>query len=152
VLHQTKAWLGAIPWSALVQKNQELCSAKGFPHTLNPKTCSKAQRLWESAYARPCTLGEAIELCRRCNDVVPFTFASDQTFIAVGLELVEDMLHRLPPVEAQILRQTVSHYIAGFVTRKEMVQVFQHCEQLLVKQRAFSPVTAPVTVVQVQRS
>lgn len=136
----------------MVQRNEDLCRAKGFAHTLNSKTAHKAQRLWDEAYARPLTLGQALEVCRRCNELVPFVFASDQTFVAIGLELVQDLRQRLPPVEAQILRQTVSHYIAGFVRPKELRQVFQHCEGLLVKQRAFGPVAAPVTVIQPQRS
>lgn len=136
----------------MVQRNEDLCRAKGFAHTLNSKTAPKAQRLWDEAYARPLTLGEALELCRRCNELVPFVFACDQTFVAIGLELIEDLRQRLPPVEAQILRQTVSHYIAGLVRPKELRQVFGYCEGLWVRQRTFGAVAAPVTVVQPQRS
>lgn len=152
MLHQKKLWLEATPWSAVVQKNEELCRAKGFPHTLNPNTSPKAQRIWEQARARALTLGEALEACRQCNELVPFVFASDQTFVGIGLELVEDWRQRLPPVEGHILRQTVSHYIAGPVKRKELERVFRHCEGLLVRQRGLAPVAAPATVVQPQRS
>lgn len=152
MLHQTKSWLGAIPWSAVVQKNEELCRAKGFAHTLNSKTWQKAQRLWDQAQGRSLTLGEALEVCRKCNDLVPFVFACDQTFIGIGQELTDDLRQRLPPVEGHILRQTVANYIAGAVRWKELERVFRYCERLLVKQRAFGSVGAAVTVVQPQRS
>ena len=150
VLQHTKSWLAAVPWSAVVQKNEELCRSKGFTHRLNPKTSDTARLLWDPAGARPLTLGRALELCRRCNELIPFILASDQTFVAIGHDLTEDLLQRLSPVEAQILRSTVGHYIAGLVARKELEHVFRHFERHLVKVRGFNPATGPVTAVQPQ--
>jgi len=68
-------------------------------------------------------LPEAIDICRQCYDLGPFVFNNGNTFAAVARKLIDDWLQLLPPVEAQIARTTVGHYVVGQITRKEMVDV-----------------------------
>ena len=71
---------------------------------------------------------DAIDVCRRCYDLGPFVFNNGNTFAAGARKLLEDWLQLLPPVEAQIARTTVGHYVVGQITRKEMVEVLANFE------------------------
>ena len=131
--------------------NEDLCRSRGFAHTLKPKTADTARQLWDVAAAGSLTLRQALDLCRRCNDLIPFTFSSEKTFVSVGLSLVDDLLRRLSPeapVEAQILRNTVSQYVTGQIGEKELQKVFRHLEPLWVRSRALNAVPATVSALQ----
>jgi hypothetical protein len=78
---------------------------------------------------RPMTLKEVLDVCRECHDLAPFTFNNGNTFAATGRTLVEDWLRTLPPVEAQVIRNTVGHYIVGLIGKRELLQVLRHFEQ-----------------------
>ncbi|NWG75706.1 MAG: hypothetical protein HXY24_14075 [Rubrivivax sp.] len=126
MLHHIKPWLASFPWPAVVQLNRDHCQTKGLTHTLVPDRADQARGLWEGCAARPLPLSEAVDLCRRCHDLTPFTFGSASTFVAIAHALIEELAQRLPPVEAQVLRNTVGHYVAGLISRKELERVFRH--------------------------
>lgn len=123
-----KQWLGTVPWETVLTVNQALCQAQNTPHQPKEKACDEARQLWEKAIPQQMSLKEVLDVCRRCHELAPFNFNNGNTFAAIGKTLVEDWLKRLPPVEAQIIRTTVAHYIAGQVGKKELVQVLRHFE------------------------
>ena len=65
-------------------------------------------------------LRQAIEICRRCHKLSPFCFYNGNTFVAVGRTMIQDVLRKLTPVEAQVFRSVVGHYIAGTAGDKEL--------------------------------
>ena len=77
------------------------------------------------------SLPEALDICRDCHELRPFMFNNGNTFAAIGRTLVEEQLKAVPPVEAQILRTTMCHYIVGMIDRKELQQVLRHFESML---------------------
>ena len=87
--------------------------------------------MWNKSVSKVLTIGDALETCRDCQELTPFTFNNGNTFAAIGRTLIEDYLKQMPPVEAQIIRTTVCHYIAGLVSEKELRQVLKHFEKLL---------------------
>jgi hypothetical protein len=111
--------------------NKALCQAQKMDPLNNAQGLEKARRLWEKAVPRKMTLEEACRVCHECQELGPFTFNNGNTFAAIGRTFVEDSLKRLPPVEAQIIRTTICHYIVGLIGRKELEQVLLHFESSL---------------------
>jgi hypothetical protein len=69
---------------------------------------------------------EVLELLRECREALPFTYNNGNTFASVAKTLVDQWLQAMQPLEAQILRTTICHYVAGQVGRKELIQVLKH--------------------------
>ena len=119
-------WLNAVPWESVLTLNKALCQAQKQEPKTNARGMDAARQLWEGAATRTMSLAEVLDLCRRCRELGPFTFSNGNTFAAVGRTLIEDWLKPLAPVEAQILRTTVGHYIVGMVGQRELLQVLRH--------------------------
>lgn len=127
-----KQWLSAVPWESVLTLNKALCQAQKV-EPANNKGYEAGQRLWEKSALKAMDLSEALKVCRDCHDLAPFTFNNGNTFAAIGRTLVEDYLKQMPPVEAQIIRTTIGHYIVGLIGRKELQQVMKHFEPQLAK-------------------
>lgn len=148
MLHHTHPWLASFPWSAVVQLNRDHCQTKGWTHTLIPDRAEQTRLLWDQAAARPLPLGEALDLCRRAQELTPFTFGTTGTFVAIAHAMIEELAQRLPPVEAQVLRNTVGHYVAGLISRKELAGVFRHFTPRWSAQRTAPAATGVMAAVQ----
>jgi hypothetical protein len=140
VTKNQKQWLSAVPWESVVTLNNALCQAQKVEPLKNARNHDKARQLWERSSQKQLTVEEAFTACRDCHELAPFTFNNGNTFAAIGRTLVEDHLNEMPPVEAQIFRTTIGHYIVGLIGRKEMQQVLRHFEPLL---NAAPPASAP---------
>jgi len=128
VKHIQKQWLGSMPWEKVLTLNQNLCEAQKTAHEPKAKSLEAARQLWEKSVPKAMSLAEVLEICRRCQDIGPFIFNNRNTFAAISKTLVEDWACCLPSVEAQIMRTTVSHYVAGQIGKKELLQVLRHAE------------------------
>jgi hypothetical protein len=126
-----KQWLKAAPWEAVLALNKALCQAQKFEPLNNAKGYEAARRLWEKSVETTLSLQETLEVCNKCHGLGPFTFNNGNTFAAIGRTLIDECLKAAPPVEAQIIRTTVCHYIVGLIGRKELQQVLRHFEPLL---------------------
>lgn len=126
-----KQWLKAAPWEAVLELNKALCQAQQFEPLNNEKSCEAARRLWQKSVEASLSLQETLEVCNKCHGLGPFTFNNGNTFAAIGRTLIDECLKTAPPVEAQIIRTTVCHYIVGLIGRKELQQVLRHFEPLL---------------------
>lgn len=123
--------MGAAPWESVLAVNKALCQAQKIEPLNTAKGYERARRLWEQSMQKSMSLQEALGVCRDCHELAPFTFNNGNTFAAIGRTLVEDDLKTVPPVEAQILRTTMCHYIVGLIDRKELQQVLRHFEPML---------------------
>ena len=119
-------WLSTVPWDSVLAVNKALCLAQKHEPEFNTQGLEATRQLWQGAVARTLSLKEVLDLCRQCRELGPFTFNNGNTFAAVARTLVEDCLKSLPPVEAQIVRTTVGHYIVGLVGQRELAQVLGH--------------------------
>jgi hypothetical protein len=142
-----KHWLQSAPWETVLTVNQALCKAQKLDPTTNARTFDAARQLWESAAARSLTLKEVLDVCRECQEKLPFTFNNGNTFTAVARTLLEDATKKMPPVEAQILHTTVCHYIAGLVGKRELLQVLKHFESNLQPEPVVAESSRPERVV-----
>ena len=123
-----KQWLGSVPWDAVLSINQNQCQAQNTTHEPKVNGFEAARQLWEKSVPQAMSLPEVLDVCRKCHALSPFVFNNGNTFAAVSKNLVEELAQFLPGVEAQILRTTVSHYVAGQVGRSELLRVLGHFE------------------------
>lgn len=131
MISSERQWLGAMPWDKVLELNAAFCQTQRVPAKVHDPNCAAVKARWESACSRTMTLEEALEVCRQANLTGPFVFNNANTFATVAKSLVDHWAKGLPPVEATILRTTVSHYAADRVTKKELVQVMRYLDPYL---------------------
>lgn len=117
------SWLNDISWESILTLNQEFCAAQKTDPATEPRALERARQSWEEARRRGATLLEALDLCRACHALNALVYQNGNTFAAISRRLLEEPLKSLPPVEAQILRTTVSHYTVGWIGKKELRSV-----------------------------
>src|SRR5207245_10362040 len=105
--------------------NQDRCKEQHTARRTQAKSYASARQLWEQSVHRKMSLPAVLEVCRRCYELAPFAFNNGNTFASVSKNLIEDALKSLPPVEAQILGDTVAHYVAGQIEKKEILKVMR---------------------------
>jgi len=154
VTHRHKQWFGAVPWESVLTLNKALCQAQKMDPLTNARGFEPARNLWEKSVPRKMTLQEACEICHKCQELAPFTFNNGNTFAAIGRTFVQDSLKLMPPVEAQIIRTTICHYIVGLIGRRELEQVLRHFEPALdpTSDRSDTPAAAAQTRGREQRA
>ena len=133
MIDQQRPWLIGVTWDSIVGLNRTLCQAQKLEALTDAKAIAAAQESWERARQVPMALVEALTICRTAREHSPFTFNNGNTFAAVARSLVDDSLRSAPAVEAQIIRTTISHYVAGKVTKKELQQVLGQLANVLQK-------------------
>ena len=143
VKNTERDWFRSVPWESVLSMNQSFCEAQKTTHQPRDGVHTAARQVWEQASTRRLEMPEAIDVCRKCFDLAPFVFNNGNTFAAAARKLVEQWLQILPPVEAQIARTTIGHYVVGQVTRKELVQVLTHFEAKWRLNGAEQPLTPP---------
>lgn len=117
-----------MPWESVVSLNKALCQAQKLEPLHNAKGFPGAQRLWDASASKKLALRAVIEVCHEAFQFAPFTFNNGNTFAAIARTLLEEPLKQIPPVEAQIVRTTICHYIVDLISAKELQQVLRHFE------------------------
>jgi hypothetical protein len=120
-----KRWLQDWPWQTVVTINAGLCKEKKALHKPTSDGYAATQKLWESTRGREQTLRETLDVCRQCHKLQPFCLYNGNTFAAIGRTIVQDLIHKMPPVEAHTFRSVVGHYIAGTVGTEELIKVLE---------------------------
>ena len=126
-MNAEKPWLKSLSWEKVQGLNESLCKQHNTGYQAN-HTFDAARKFWAQAATRQMSLQEVLQVCRRCYDMAPFVFNNGNTFSAIGKNLMEEWLKSLPPLEGQIIRNTVGHYIAGMIEKKELLTVLRHFE------------------------
>lgn len=109
---------------------------------VNPRAESAAKAFWSRAVGQTQSLAEALDVCRKTFEMSSLVFNNGNTFAAIGRSLVDDYIQAAPPVESQIIRSTIGHYIAGTVDRRELVQVLEHFDSVMKPAPVAPTVTA----------
>lgn len=139
----------------MVSLNQALCQAQKLEPLHNARGLPAAQRLWADSATKHLSLRAVVEVCHNAHSLSPFTFNNGNTFAAIARTLLEDQLKQVSPLEAQIIRTTVCHYIVDLIEAKELQQVLRHFETKLGKAPPpdkIDPATAIHAVPQGQRA
>lgn len=106
--------------------------------------------MWQQSSHQTLPVEDALHVCRQCCDLLPFVFNNRNTFAAISKRFVEDLAKNLPAVEAQIVRNTVGHYVAGVIERSELLGVLRHFEKQWKPAQSEDRVDAPLPVAQPQ--
>jgi len=120
-----KQWLNSLPWEAVQAMNEALCKQQSTAFQAT-QTLQAARQVWSEAVGRTLSLQDVLDICRKCREISPFTFNNGNTFAGVARKLVDDWVKTLPAVEGQIITNTIGHYVAGMISRKELAKVLQH--------------------------
>ena len=126
-----RQWLDSVPWESVLTLNKTLCQAQKIEPLQNPKGYEPAQRLWLASDSKRLTLRAVLQVFHDVCALPPFTFNNGNTFAAISRTLLDEHFKSIPPVEAQILRTTVCHYVVGQIGSKELQQVLRHFEAVL---------------------
>ena len=124
-----KAWLASHSWETVVAINATLCGAKNAFHGPTSDGYDEAHALWESEYAHEMSLGEAIELCRRCHKIAPFCFFNGNTFAAI-IKMAFQSIPSLSFTEKSVLQSIGAHIVAGTSTPEEDIQFKKLLEKI----------------------
>ena len=126
MLNLKQNWFESAPWTKVVSVNQELCQKDSQPHGPKSPGYDAAMKLWEESARQNGNLRTALDVCRQVHKLAPFLFFNGNTVAAVAKLMVDEAVRPLPPVQAQIARSTVSHYVVGAIKADELEGVFKH--------------------------
>ena len=138
-------WLEAVPWESVLEINRALCQAQQVEQVTKAQALATARQCWDQAIKKPMGLADVLQVCRECHDAGPFVFNNGNTFGSVAKTLITDWLKNLPPLEAEIVRATVSHYVVGLVGKRELLDILKHFEPVLKKAASSKPAEPPVS-------
>jgi len=124
-MENQRAWLASMPWTEVQATNQALCKQQSTAYQPS-KTCDATRQIWEQAASRVLSLLEVLDVCRKCYEAAPFVFNNGNTFAGIARKIVDEWLESMPSVERQIVRNTIGHYVAGIVSRRELQKVLRH--------------------------
>jgi hypothetical protein len=123
-----RKWLEPFSWEFVAAQNEALCQAKSAHHGPTSDGHESARSLWESERARVMGLYEAVELCRRCHRLAPFTNFNGNTFSAIARILVRRL--ELSAEEEHLVRSLAGHIVAGVAGEEEVKAFREFCDAL----------------------
>jgi hypothetical protein len=108
------------PWAALEEINRKICEVA--KHEAGPGDGYEAARkLWEAKYDTPLTFLQVADLCRECHRLAPFRSLNGNTFASCARVAITPLLAPLDQVKQTFSRAGLGHYIAGTITRDELI-------------------------------
>ncbi len=121
-------WLEPFPWPFVVAQNQILCRQKSVHHGPTSDGNADAMAFREESRLREMSLFDAIEVCRKCHRLAPFTNYNGNTFAAIARILVKRL--NLESVQEQLARSLAGHIVAGVASDEEIAAFRKFCEGL----------------------
>lgn len=132
MFREERKWLAPVNWDQVVELNKKLCPGAETPH--RPSTgYEMVKSLWETSAQKAMSLQHTLDLCRKCHLAKPFAFFNGNTFALLTQNILKDVFARLPSLDAQILKSTAAHYVAGSVSSQELNKICDHIESLLTQ-------------------
>jgi hypothetical protein len=114
----TARWLEPFSWDFVTAQNEVLCQQKSAHHGPTSDGHLAGKRLWEEAMGREMSLLEAVEVCRKCHRLGPFTNFNGNTFAAIARVLVRRL--NLDPEQEYLARSLAGHIVAGVASDEEV--------------------------------
>jgi transcriptional antiterminator Rof (Rho-off) len=111
-------WLEPFSWEFVVAQNEVLCRQKSAHHGPTSDGHSDAKIFWEDVARQEMSLFDAIEVCRKCHKMVPFTNFNGNTFAAIARVLVNRL--NLDFKQEYLARSLAGHIVAGVASEEEI--------------------------------
>ena len=121
-------WLEPFSWDFVVAQNEILCQQKSAHHGPTSDGHDAAKQLWEEARSRELSMLDAIEVCRKCHRIAPFTNYNGNTFAAIARILVRRL--NLEPEREYLARSLAGHIVAGVASDEEVRAFREFCDSL----------------------
>ena len=112
----------------MVAQNEVLCRQKSAHHGPTSDGHAIAMSYWEDARDTEMNLYEAIEVCRKCHRLAPFTNFNGNTFAAIARILVKRL--NLDLTQENVARSLAGHIVAGVASDEEVQAFRKFCESL----------------------
>ena len=125
VLSAPRTWFGELAWQKVLEFNGSQCQLQNTQPTPNRDSYEAVRQRWDTLMRQPMSLMKALDLCKEAHDQSPFVFSNSTTFCLVAKTMVEELAKDLPPVEGHILRNTASSYVAGRVSKRELIEILR---------------------------
>ncbi len=125
---RVSSWLEPYTWEFVTAQNALLCQAKNALHKPTSDGHDRTRTIWADSHAKPMTLNDAVDLCRRCHRLAPFCFYNGNTFAGIIRDVVRGL--DLPPAQAHVIRSLAGHIVAGVSTGEEERAFQEFCESL----------------------
>jgi hypothetical protein len=117
-MSQHRPWLAPYTWDFVTLQNAALCQAKNALHKPTTDGHAKTQQLWDSRHTQSMPLEEAVDLCRLCHKMAPFSFYNGNTFTAIIRDVISSL--EIDGASAYIMRSLAGHIVAGVATEEEV--------------------------------
>ena len=121
-------WLEPFSWSFVVAQNEILCRQKSAHHGPTSDGYASAMEYWEKSRLCELSLFAAIEVCRKCHKLAPFTNYNGNTFAAIGRIMVKKL--DLDPTQETLARSLAGHIVAGVASDEEILAFRKFCTSL----------------------
>jgi hypothetical protein len=121
-------WLEPFSWDFVSAQNEILCSQKSAHHGPTSDGHAAGKEFWEEARQREMSLFDAIETCRKCHRLAPFTNFNGNTFAAIARILVKRL--NLDFIQENLARSLAGHIVAGVASEEEVRAFKKFCENL----------------------
>jgi len=121
-----RGWFKNRDWEYVISVNAVLCQSGNALHKPTSDGYEETKAFWIDNYQRELTLGEAVEICRRCHRMAPFCNFNGNTFVAI----IRDCMAHATGLNAQqiaLAKSLAGHMVAGTAEPEEIIQF----EQLL---------------------
>lgn len=121
-------WLKPFSWEFVVAQNEVLCRQKSAHHGPTSDGHAVARTFWEESRDKEMSLYLAIEVCRKCHRLAPFTNFNGNTFAAIARTLVKRL--NLDHAQENVARSLAGHIVAGVASEEEVQAFRKFCERL----------------------
>lgn len=113
-------WLAPFAWDEAVTNHQQLRLSRGVNASYG-----KAQEVWEAAAGRELSLKEAIDVCRICYALAPFSARDNHVFIRIARTMLQPVVGPMSPALGGAVHGVVADYISGIGTLIDLEQILK---------------------------
>jgi hypothetical protein len=117
-----RCWLEPFTWEFVTAQNEVLCRQKSAHHGPTSDGHEQARTFWETERRRAMGLYEAVEVCRKCHRLAPFTNFNGNTFAAIARIVVK---HGGFAAEDETLARSLAGHIVAGVAGEEEINAFR---------------------------
>lgn len=113
-------WLAPFAWEDAVVNHQQLRLSRGVNASY-----AKSQETWEAARTRELSLKEAIDVCRLCYALAPFSPRDNHVFIKIARTMLQPVVAPMSPALGGAVHGVVADYISGIGTLLDLEQILK---------------------------
>ncbi len=117
---EIQRWLDRYTWDGEVTNGEQLRLNRGVNVSY-----TRAQEIWEAAEGRELSLQEAIDVCRLCYTLAPFSRRDNHVFIKVARSILQPIVKSMSPALGGAVHGVVADYVSGVGTVQDLEQILR---------------------------